>query len=235
MEWGGGAVAPGADLGTAFPATAASCSCWSCRPGARRRLSQRSAGRVRAHAGTSARAGRAPPRLPAEGQGARRGGPAVLLPQVRRPRMGACRRRRPLQGSGDRPGDPRRAALRPAIGRARRTGARTTPAARRGLARWERERDRGCLETYQWTNLWRGDGARSRPSCTGHGPPSGAGTRAARCLLALPAAEVLTLRRSARFAFRAGAPEPTAPSCCVAGRELRIDFRHRLQRMRLAR
>ena len=64
------------------------------------------------------------------------------------------------------------------------------PALDAALVRWERERDRACL-TYQWTNLLaRGDAVTAfeaelyrrmarRP---------GAGRRAARCLLALPAA-----------------------------------------------
>ena len=69
------------------------------------------------------------------------------------PGLGTRRRRRALQGPGDRAGDPRRAALRARARRDRRAGARRPAALDAPCARWERERERECLEAYQWTNL----------------------------------------------------------------------------------
>ena len=59
----------------------------------------------------------------------------VLLPPLVRPRLGAARRRRPLQGPGHRAGHPRRAALRAAARRGRRAGARRPARARPRAAR----------------------------------------------------------------------------------------------------
>ena len=98
-----------------------------------------------------------------------------------------------------------------------------------------------CLETYQWTNLLaRGDAVSAFEAelyrAMARRPELG------RELLDIFSrsrrpGEVLTLRRSARFAFRAMMRPETdrAELLRLLGRELRIDVRHRLQRMRLAR
>ena len=107
------------------------------------------------------------------------------------------------------------------------------------LARWELERDRGCLETYQWTNLLaRGEEVSAFEAelyrrMSRH-PDLG------RELLDVFArsrrpSQVMTSRRSAGFAARAFARRGTDRRRLARwlGRELTTDVRHRLQRLRL--
>ena len=108
------------------------------------------------------------------------------------------------------------------------------------LARWERERDRACLETYQWTNLLaRGDAVTAFEAelyrAMARRPELGRELLDVFSRSRQPAA-VLTLRRSVRFAALALARPGTGRRDLVRllARELGIDVRHRLQRLRLA-
>ena len=99
---------------------------------------------------------------------------AVDLPSYFRrsagPRMGAARRRRPLQGPGHRPGNPRRAALRPPAGGAGRARAPRPRRPRRGtgaLGARARPRLPGDLPVDEPPRSGRGRDAPSRRSSTG--------------------------------------------------------------------
>jgi 2-polyprenyl-6-methoxyphenol hydroxylase-like FAD-dependent oxidoreductase len=108
------------------------------------------------------------------------------------------------------------------------------------LARWERERDRGCLETYQWTNLLaRGEDVSAFETelyrRMSRRPDLG------RELLDVFArsrrpSQVITARRSVGFAVRALLRRRTDQPELLRwlARELGVDVRHRLQRLRLA-
>jgi len=91
----------------------------------------------------------------------------------------------------------------------------------RALARWERERDRDCLEIYQWTNLL----ARGEPMSPLELELYRSAARdplLARALLdvfsrsARPS-DVLTVRRGARLAARALARRGGSPAATLAG------------------
>jgi len=136
--------------------------------------------------------------------------------------------------------------IRDALRFGRRLGEITAPvlndptALDGALVHWERERDGACLETYQWTNLL----ARGEAVSAFEGElyrDMARRPELGRELLDVFArsrrpSQVITARRSLRFAVRALArPGTDRPELLRwLARELGVDVRHRLQRMRLA-
>ena len=108
------------------------------------------------------------------------------------------------------------------------------------LARWELERDRECLETYQWTNLLARDQEVTPLEAELYRTIATRPDRARDFLDVFSRtrrpASVLTIRRSvgliARALARRGADHPGVLGS--AARELGPDARHRIQRARLA-
>ncbi len=114
------------------------------------------------------------------------------------------------------------------------------PALDTALREWERERDRACLETYQWTNLLARGEEVTPLEAELYREIDGRPERGRELLDVFSRsrrpAEVFTMRRGLRLAARAlgrrGADRPEVMR--LAARELGVDLRHRLERLRPA-
>ena len=178
----------------------------------------------------------APARLPSRGQG-----PAPNSPSYFRRSAGPGWA---LAGDAGHFKDPVTAqGIRDALRFGRRLGEAAAPvlddprALDAALGDWELERDRGCLETYQWTNLLaRGGG--DEPAGGRALPPRQRRPGARQDVLdvfsrTVRPAKLLTARRFARLTARALARGEAGRReiLRVARRELRVSARHGLQRL----